>query len=89
VSGIGKITTPVGASATAAAVVNIALYLLSLWHAYAEVPTNVKGAVDTVLTAAAVYLAGWWNVTRQPGQTVQLSLTKSALPTVQADAKPE
>jgi len=76
-------STPVGASALAAAVVTVAMYLLSLWHPWAQVPAQVVGAVQTILTAAAVYGAGYLSVVRAPGQKVGLELTSSALPTVQ------
>jgi hypothetical protein len=78
-----KVQTPVGAGATAAAVVTLALGLLNGWHWWASQSTDVHTAAQVVLTAAATYLAGWWNVVRQPGQQVSLELTSSALPTVQ------
>ena len=76
-------STPVGASALAGALVTIAMYCLSLWRGWSQVPGDVKGAVQTVLTALAVYGAGYLSVVRAPGQSVQMELTPSALPTVQ------
>ena len=81
-------STPVGAAALAGALVTIAMWLLSLWHGWSQVPSDVRGAVQTILTAAFVYGAGYVSVVRAPGQSVRMELTPSALPTVQnvADA---
>jgi hypothetical protein len=82
-----KPSTPVGAGATGAAIANVLLYLLSLWHAYAAVPTSVKASIQTIVTALVVYLAGWFNVTRQPNQEATVTLTPSLLPTVKLAAE--
>lgn len=81
-------STPVGASALAAAVVTVAMYVLSLWHPWGHVPGQVKTAVQTILTAVAVYGAGYLSVVRAPGQKVGLELTAGALPTVQREQPP-
>lgn len=82
-------STPIGASALAAAVVTILMYVLSLWHPWGHVPGQVKTAVQTILTVAVVYGAGYLSVVRSPGQKVGLELTASHLPTVQrAQAEP-
>jgi hypothetical protein len=77
------VSTPVGASALSAALVTIVMSLLSLWPVWARVPSATQAAVQTVLTAVAVYLGGWVAVVRAPGQQVALELTASPLPTVQ------
>ena len=81
---IPKVTsTPVGASALAGCLVTIAMYLLSLWHGWGQVPSDARAAVQTILTAVFVYGAGYMSVVRSPGQSVRMELTPSALPTVQ------
>jgi hypothetical protein len=82
------VSTPVGASAVAGSVVTIAMYLLSLWHAWSQVPGDVKAAVQAILTFAGIYGAGYVCVVRSPGQMVSLELTPGALPTVQNVAEP-
>lgn len=83
-----KITTPVGAGASAATLTAVALGLLNGWHWYATQSTAVQSAVQAVVSGIVVYLAGWWNVVRQHGQTTTLSLTNSVLPTVQVATPP-
>jgi hypothetical protein len=80
-----KPPTPLGAGAFAGAIATIAFYFLGLWPAYQRLPGQVQGAAETVIIAVAVYLAGWLTIVRAPGQTVQLGLTASPLPTVQAE----
>lgn len=76
--------TPTSASSTTAALVVLILGCLNGWHWWASQSTAVQTAAATVLAFALAQLAAWWNVVRQPGQTVSLELTKSPLPTLQA-----
>jgi predicted anti-sigma-YlaC factor YlaD len=79
-----KVTsTPVGASALAAAVVTVLMYFAGLWPPFARTPSQVQGAVQVILTAVVVYGAGYLAVVRAPGQQVRMELTPSPLPTVQ------
>lgn len=82
-SAASKPQTPIGAGATAGAVVTIALGLLHGWHWYAAQSTTFQASVQTVLTVLAVYLAGWLKVVLAKNQQVSLELTPSRLPTVQ------
>lgn len=75
--------TPVGAAAVGAAVVNVLMYLLTLWHGWAQVPAGARDSIQTVLTVVVAYLAAWLKVVHTPGQTVSMTLTPSPLPTLQ------
>ena len=81
-------STPVGAAAQAGAVVTIIMELLRLWPWWAHQPAAFPDAVQTVLTGAAAYMAGYFKVVLAKGQSVHMTLTSSPLPTVQAVAAP-
>jgi hypothetical protein len=83
------VQTPVGASATAVAVVTVGVYFLSLWPPFGTLPSGVQAACGTIAATVLGYLAGWLKVVRSPGQAVTLELTDSKLPTLQPDPAPE
>ena len=74
--------TPVGAAAVGAAVTNVVMYLLTLWHSWNAVPAGVRDSVQTILTVVVAYLAAWLKVVHTPGQSFSMTLTPSPLPTL-------
>lgn len=83
-----KQVTPVGASATTVALVNVALGLLNGWPWYAHQSTTFQTSVSTVALAALTWLAGTLNVLRNPGGTVTMKPSAGPLPTVEVTETP-
>jgi hypothetical protein len=84
-----RVSTPVGGATVAGALATILLYFAGLWPPFEHLPGQVQGAVQVLVTAVLVYLGGWLQVVRSPGQTATIGLTASRLPTVQMeDAAP-
>ena len=81
----GVISTPVGASSSCAAVVSLIanVILPPVWSWWSRQDQTWRGAVVTVLIFVLSYLGAWLKVVTSPGQKANLTLSSSALPTVQ------
>jgi hypothetical protein len=80
---VPKPATAVGSSVVIVAVVNILLGLLNGWHWWAAQSTTFQTSVQTVLDVLFGYLAAWVSVVRSKGQSQNIELTSSPLPTLQ------
>lgn len=79
------VSTPVGASSTVAGLVSLIanVILPPEWSWWSRQDQTWRGAVVTVLIFVLSYLGAWLKLVTTPGQKSEISLTKSALPTMQ------